>query len=217
MTLKNTVGSLAQGAVSTATTAVRHPLSTASMAVGLVKGTAEASVDLVRGVVRGQEPAAEKAADRVEDPVEDAVEDQAGDKIEEKVGVPAQRQEPATAHPAATETLDVPREPEVVPKPVPAIDELPEPIVIEADDLPGEAFHTEPKAASRDSEHGGSPGDREEAEGYVEEIPSEVTGAPSEDTLVWSSETETPEATAGPLAPESTTPAPDAADQNRPI
>ena len=64
----------------------------------------------------------------------------------------------------------------MVPKPVPAIDELPEPVVIEADDAPGEAFHTEPKAASRDSEHGGLPGDREEAEGYVEEIPSEIAG-----------------------------------------
>ena len=64
----------------------------------------------------------------------------------------------AAAQPAPTEAVDVPREPEVVPKPVPEIDELPEPIVIEADDTPGEAFHTEPKAASRDSEHGGSAG-----------------------------------------------------------
>ncbi len=79
---------------------------------------------------------------------------------------------PRSRAPAATEAEDAPREPEVVPKPVPAIDELPEPVVIEADDAPGEAFHTEPKAASRDSEHGGLPGDREEAEGYVEEIPS---------------------------------------------
>ena len=48
--------------------------------------------------------------------------------------------------------------------------------MIEADDTPGEAFHPEPKAASRDSAHGGSPGDREEAEGYVEEIPDEIAG-----------------------------------------
>jgi len=54
MTLKSTVGTLAHGAVSTAVSAVRHPISTASIAAGLVKGTAEASVDLVRGVVRGQ-------------------------------------------------------------------------------------------------------------------------------------------------------------------
>ena len=37
----------------------------------------------------------------------------------------------------------------------------------------GEVFHTEPKASSRDSEHGGQAGDREEADGYVEEIPAE--------------------------------------------
>jgi hypothetical protein len=113
----------------------------------------------------------------------------------------------------------------VVPKPVPDIDELPEPIVVEADDTPGEAFHTEPKAASRDSEHGGSPGDREEATGYVEEIPSEIAGGPSEDTLVWSSESTDADSTdadlgdagstAGLLPSESTTPAPDAADQAR--
>jgi hypothetical protein len=214
MTLLNTVGSLAQGAVSTATTAVRHPISTASMAVGLVKGTAEAGVDLVWGVVRGPGQADDAVEDRVQDKVED--------HLEGKVDLPTQREgadagSEVAAHPASTETVDVPREPEVVPKPVPEIDELPEPIVIEADDVPGEAFHTEPKAASRDSEHGGSPGDREEVEGYVEEIPAEITGAPSEDTLVWSSETDAPEATAGPLTPESTTPAPDPADQNRPI
>jgi hypothetical protein len=98
--------------------------------------------------------------------------------------------------------VDVPKEPEVVPKPVPEIDELPEPIVIEADDSPAEAFHTEPKAASRDSEHGGSPGDREEAEGYVEEIPSEISGVPTEDPVVWTSES---------------TDVPEPAEQNRPI
>ena len=45
--------------------------------------------------------------------------------------------------------------------------------MIEAEPVPGEAFHTEPKAASRDSAHGGPAGDREEAEGYVEEIPAD--------------------------------------------
>jgi hypothetical protein len=180
------------------------------MAAGLVKGTAGVSVDLVRGVVSGP--------GRVEDRVQEKVEDH----LEGKVEVPTQRDgadaaEDALAQSAPAEVVDAPREPEVVPKPVPEIDELPEPIVIEADDTPGEAFHTEPKAASRDSEHGGSPGDREEAEGYVEEIPSEVTGAPSDDTLVWSSETATPEPTAEPLTSQSTTPAPEPADQNRPI
>ena len=55
-------------------------------------------------------------------------------------------------------------------------DDLPEPVVIHADDGAGEAFQTEPKAASRDSDHGGGAGDREEAEGYLEEIPDELAG-----------------------------------------
>ena len=218
MSLKNTVGTLAQGAVTTAVSVVRHPISTASMAAGLVKGTAGASVDLVRGVVSGPG----RVEDRVQDKVEDHLEGKVEGKVDGKVDVPAQRDRADARHEAAAqsapaEIVDAPREPQVVPKPVPEIDELPEPIVIEADDSPGEAFHTEPKAASRDSEHGGSPGDREEAEGYVEEIPSEVTGAPSDDTLVWSSETAAPDSIAEPLIPESTTPAPEPADQNRPV
>jgi hypothetical protein len=54
----------------------------------------------------------------------------------------------------------------------PRPEDLPEPVVIVADDgaEPGEAFHTEPKAATRGSAHGGPAGDREEVSGYVEEI-----------------------------------------------
>ncbi len=60
--------------------------------------------------------------------------------------------------------------PDVVADVPPTIDELPEPVVIEADDTPGEAFHHEPKAAGRVSEHEGFPGDREERDHYEEEI-----------------------------------------------
>jgi hypothetical protein len=159
MSLTKTVGSLAHGAVSTAVSAARHPLSTASVAAGLVKGTAEAGVGLVRGVVRGQSPT-EAAPTSPE--VEEEVEDSSAPETD--------RAEPE-AHGAQPEAApEGPREPQVVPKPVPTIDELPEPIVIEADDTPGEAFHTEPKVASRDAEHGGAPDDREEIEGYAEEL-----------------------------------------------
>lgn len=150
MSITKTVGTLAHEAVSTAVSAARHPLSTASMAAGLVKGTAEVGVGLVRGVVRGQSPTAAAPTSTDVDAADTLVSETA-------------RVEPKPA-PAA------PREPQVVPKPVPTIDELPEPIVIEADDTPGEAFHTEPKAASREAAHGGAPGDREEIEGYAEEI-----------------------------------------------
>jgi hypothetical protein len=152
MSITKTVGTLAHGAVSTAVSAARHPLGTASMAAGLVKGTAEAGVGLVRGVVRHQSPtAAAPTSPEVEEEVED------------RLAPETDRAETDRAEPKAEP--DGPREPQVVPKPVPTIDELPEPIVIEADDTPGEAFHTEPKVASRDVEHGAAPDDREETEG----------------------------------------------------
>ena len=171
MTVRNTVGAvgtLAQGAVSTAFSIARHPIGSAALAAGLVKGATEASVGLVRTTITGRTP-------------------------EE-----TQPTEP-TAH-AATETTEAPSPvkvpvaddprddipgPDVFAAEVPTADELPEPIVIQADDQPGEAFHTEPKAASRDSDHGGLAGDREEIEGYVEEIPDA-----DEDTPVWNSETD---------------------------
>ena len=56
----------------------------------------------------------------------------------------------------------------------PLPEDLPEPIVIEADDEPGEAFHNEPKPASREVAHGGPGTDFEEAEGFVEEIPEDL-------------------------------------------
>ena len=49
MTLKSTVATLTQTAVSTAVTAVRHPIDTTTRATGLVKDTAEAGIGLVRG------------------------------------------------------------------------------------------------------------------------------------------------------------------------
>ncbi len=170
MTIRNTVGTFAAGVVSTASTVVRHPVCSAARAAGLVKGATGASVDLLRSRLRG-----------------DAT---APGATPSSSGVPRQRaasdagpEAPAEA-PAARER-DLPG-PDVVARAVPDPDDLPEPIVIEA--LPegevGEAFHTEPKAASRDSEHGGTAGDREEADGYLEEIPYE-----DEDTPVWTSET----------------------------
>lgn len=148
---------------STATTAVsivRHPIGSAAMAAGLVKGSAEAGAGLVRDLVRGT-PGADLPAQR-----------------EETVVPPAA---------AASTTGSGPREPEVVPKPVLGIDELPEPIVIEADDRAqaGEAFHNEPKAASRDAEHGDGPLDREELEAELEELEFVA----DEPTPVWTSET----------------------------
>ena len=58
----------------------------------------------------------------------------------------------------------------------PRPEDLPEPIVIVADDAAytngesGEAFHNEPKATSRDSEHGAAPESLEEVDEFVDEV-----------------------------------------------
>jgi hypothetical protein len=84
--------------------------------------------------------------------------DQAG-----RTQVPSQRAASAEPHAA-------PPEPQRVPKPVPTADELPEPIVIEAEDEePGEAFATEPKAVSRQSAHGGPSDTDAEIDAWAEE------------------------------------------------
>ena len=131
----------------------------------MAKGAAGAGIHLVRSAVTGTSstPASETTAPAPAEPVVD--------------------EEPAvTEEPATSQERDLPGADIVAPA-VPDFDELPEPIVIEAEAATGEAFHTEPKASSRASEHGGPAGDREEAQGYVEEIPE-----PEEDTVVWTSE-----------------------------
>lgn len=168
MSLVRTAGTLATELVRTAASAARHPISTASLATGLVKGTAGASVRFVRGATIGESPLT-TVADTVPD---------------EDIGTAS---EPASE---PGESVDAPPEPQVVPKPVPEIDELPEPVVITAADESGEEFHTEPKAASRDSEHGGTPGDREEVEGYAEEAEPVLDPATEEPQTVWTSESD---------------------------
>jgi hypothetical protein len=183
MTVKNMVGTFARTGVSTATSVVRHPVGSASMAVGLAKGATEAGVYLVRSTITGRFPVQR-------DPREETV-------VEESVVVESVIEDPviegAAAAQPTTEEAAAPIEPQVVPKPVPAIDELPEPVVIWADDERGEPFHTEPKAASRDSEHGGSYGGREKADAYLEELPEAVADVepdvdPIVDPVVWTSE-----------------------------
>jgi hypothetical protein len=169
-----TVGTLAQGAVSTAVSVARHPIGSASLAVGLVKGVAEAGIDLVRST------AAEPEAPQSEAPQSEAPQPETP---QPETPQPQTPETPVAQAPAAAPERDLPG-PDLVAFEPPDPADLPEPIVIEALDEPGEAFHTEPKAASRDSDHGGQPGDREEAEGYLEEIPDVA-----DETPVWTSET----------------------------
>jgi hypothetical protein len=143
-----TVGTLAHGAASRAVSVVRHPIGSAALAAGFAKGAARGAVDLVRHTITGSGPATTESTPRSDLPGADIVAAQVPDAGD-------------------------------LPEPVVIVDEPPsvdEPLSFE-EPLPetGEAFHHEPHAASRDSEHGGQPGDREEVEGYVEEIPEEMT------------------------------------------
>jgi hypothetical protein len=156
MTIKRRVGTLARTGVSTAVSAVRHPIGTASLAAGLAKGAAEASVYLVRTTITGTPPAParEDLGESVSEPVEEPLEDE---------------------KPVEDPRDNIPG-PDLATFPPPEPGDLPEPVVIEAVTEPGEAFHTEPKAASRASAHGEHAGDREEAQGYVDDILDEDFG-----------------------------------------
>ena len=152
-----TVGTLAQGAVSTAASVARHPIGSAAMAAGLVKGATEAGIDLVRTTLTGSSPTTAPVT----------TEPEAAPAPDLKVAETVERVTPEDPRD------DIPG-PDLAEFEPPSPDDLPEPIVIEAEPAAvEEAFHTEPKAASRDSDHGGLPGDREEIDGYVEEIPTD--------------------------------------------
>ena len=155
------VGSLAQEAVVTAVNVARHPIGTASLAVGFAKGLAGAGVDLVRGVQPGQTTDVRPAPEQASVPEQAA---------------PAEKPEPV-----ADDPRDELPGPDLAHFEPPRPDDLPEPIVIEADDNPspgngesGEPFHHEPKVADRDVEHGDGGTDFEQAEGFVDEIPADL-------------------------------------------
>jgi hypothetical protein len=132
MALKNLVGTVARTGVSTAVAAVRDPRGTASQAVGLVKLTADTGLGLVRGHLGGnsahaaeEETPAEKPT--VEKPAaeQSPVEEPAPEKLERE-----------TTEPGKAEADD-PRDhipgPDLAAFTPPAPEDLPEPIVIEAE------------------------------------------------------------------------------------
>jgi hypothetical protein len=159
-----TVGTLAHGAVSTAVGVVKHPIGTASMAVGLAKGVAGAGLDLVRG----------GHADVEQD---EALSSDAPVSSDARTASEAPVEETRTVEHDPRDDLPGPDLAHFEP---PAPEDLPEPIVIEADDAPtngesGEAFHHEPKVASREVAHGEPGTDFEQAEGFADEIPDEIS------------------------------------------
>ena len=176
MSLKNTVGTLAQGAVTTAVSVVRHPIGSASMAAGLVKGTAGASVDLVRGVVTG------RARSRTGCRRRSRTTSRARSTSRPSATEPTpDRRRPRS--PLASEVVDAPGNREVVPKPVPEIDELPEPVVIEARRLAGRGVPHRAQGSVPRLRARRVAGRPRGGRGVRRGDPREVTGGPSEDTL----------------------------------
>lgn len=185
MTVHKTVGTattLAREAVAVAASAARHPIGSAAVVAGYAKGVTQASFGLLRDVVAGEQPTGRRPGapqDTPGDTNNDAPADtHAGGTEAPRIELGETPEEQAAAgSDSASPTRDDLPGPDIVGREVPEIDELPEPIVIEADDdAHQEAFHTEPKASSRESEHEGLPGDREEVEHYAEEsvVPDEV-------------------------------------------
>jgi hypothetical protein len=144
MPLIKTVETLARGAVGTAAHVARHPLGAAANVAGFAKGVVGSGVGLAHG-------------DGASTSVPETSEQSAPEATSSQPSAPAVADEPA-ASPAPPEKK-IPG-PDIVLAGVPDPGDLPEPIVIYADDEPapgtGEAFQTEPKAGSRTSRVGGS-------------------------------------------------------------
>lgn len=151
MALIKTVENLTRGAVGTAVTVARHPIGTTANVIGFAKGVAGAGIGLVR-------PSHEVPEQRVSEPV----------PAEPVSAEPASSEAASTeeSRPASTPERDLPG-PDIVLAEPPDPADLPEPIVIEADDSPGpevhEAFHHEPHATTRSDSIGGEAGDVFEA------------------------------------------------------
>jgi hypothetical protein len=156
-----TVGALAQEAVTTAVNVAKHPIGSASLAVGVAKGLAGSGIDLVRGT-RSDTPHATAPTP------------------EGTLSVVPEQTTPAETPEPAEDPRDALPGPDLAEFEPPRPEDLPEPVVIEADDTApgngesGEPFHHEPKVADRDVAHGGPGTDFEEADGFADEIPAEL-------------------------------------------
>ncbi|WP_445257232.1 hypothetical protein [Nocardioides aurantiacus] len=166
------VVSLVRGSVRTAYGAARHPIATASQAVGLATGAVRLGMGVVQGRIPGTPPEQRPAPSGPAAPAPAA---------------PAAAS-PAPAAPAAPEAaplepvVDAPGEPTATgPVRIPTPDEVAVRAAGPMPGAPGEAFATEPKVASRDAEHGGSAAaDREAVDGFLEEIDAGEPESPIE-------------------------------------
>jgi len=189
-----TVGTLAQEAVSTAVSVAKHPIGSTALAAGLVKGAAGAGIGLVRSTITGTSPTPHSDTPPAAAPAEPLERDVEVPETEARKAEAPGTEAPGTVAPETvapeTETAETVADPrDNIPGPdlahfePPSPEDLPEPIVIEADDTPangesGEPFHNEPKATTRDSEHGAGPIDPEELDDSIEDIATPAEGDP---------------------------------------
>ena len=153
---------LIERAASTAVHSMRHPVSSAAYAAGIARGIGGLAGAALHGALEKTGHADSSSAD-----------------------VPTQRTAPAeqrdeAATPAAPEG---PREPQVVPKPVPDPEDFDTVVIVAEDDEPGEAFATEPKAVSRESAHGGSAATDAEIDAWIDEAMEGLDTAPDVDIV----------------------------------
>jgi hypothetical protein len=146
MTIKQTVETLTQTAVSTAFSAARHPIGTATKATGLVKDTAGFGLGLVRDRIGGQpapapseseQQAPESKAPESKAPESKAPESKAPESKAPESKAPEQKAPEQKAESKASGADEDPRDhipgPDLAAFPPPAPEDLPEPIVIEAE------------------------------------------------------------------------------------
>jgi hypothetical protein len=179
MTITKIAGTVVREGTSLALSAARHPVATTAGAIGLARGAVRGVIGVGEELLHGHRSAptehaptehasTEHAPAREESPTDSSAD--APSEPQADVEVTAEPDEPES--PLEEERAQLPG-PDLFEPPMTDPADLPEPIVITADDEPaGEEFHTEPKASSRVSAHEGLPGDREEADGYAEEIPA---------------------------------------------
>lgn len=168
--MSSLVGTLVRGTISTAYGAARHPVSTATQAVGLAHSAVRLGLGVVHGRIPGGEPAStpRPPAQRPEQP---------------------QPAAPGGSEPSASTAAAPSRLEDGTPIPTPA--EVAVRATGPLPGAPGEAFATEPKVAGRDVAHGGSAtGDREAVEGFLEDMEA---GEPESPIDAIGSTTGTPE------------------------
>ncbi|ROR90095.1 hypothetical protein [Nocardioides aurantiacus] len=195
------VVSLVRGTVRTAYGAARHPIATASQAVGLATDAVRLGVGVVHGRIPGSPP--EQRPSTVPGPGPGTAHDPAraaeSRPTTAREAAPAAQAAPAAPSASSAPTgaplepvTDAPGEPEGSgPTRIPTPDEIAVRAAGPMPGAPGEAFSTEPKVASREVEHGGSAtGDREAVDGFLEDM---AAGEPESPVDAIGSTTGTPE------------------------